>query len=136
MCIRDRQRIAQDEISPTVTGYTNQYEQLKTQQKNQQVFLSMIDALKAEEAQDETDLAYLEKKANEEKDQADVLNRLAILNQGQTPVSTTNYWLIIVQVAIVILGLVVVYLLYTKFGILKSYFVSSPSVIVGGKKSY
>ncbi len=134
---QEKDRIAKDEVSPKVTDYTNQYEQLKSQQKNQQVFLSMMDALKAEEAQDETDLAYLEKKANQEKDQADVLNRLAILNQGQTPVSTTNYWPIILQVAIVILGLFVVYLGYTKFSTIKSYFVNpAPSVIVGGKKSY
>lgn len=133
----EKQKIAQNEISPKITGYTNQYEQLKSQQQNQQVFLNLMNALKSEESQDETDLGYLEKKANQEKDQIDVLNRLAILNQGQTPVSTTSYWPTILQVAIVILGLVVVYLGYTKFGSIKSYFVKpAPSVIVGGKKSY
>ena len=133
----EKQKIAQDEITPKVTGYTNQYEQLKSQQQNQQVFLNLMNVIKSDESQQQSDLDYLEKKADQEKDQVDVLNRLAVLNQGQAPVSTTNYWPIILQVAIIILGLVIVYLLYTKFGTIKSYFVkSAPSVIVGGKKSY
>jgi hypothetical protein len=134
----EKQRIANEEVSPKVTQYTTQYEQLKTQQQNQQVFLNLMNALKEEEAQDETDLDYLEKKANQEKDQVDVLNRLAVLNQGQAPVATTNYWPTILQVAIGILALIIVYLIYSKFGTLKSYLgigQSSP-VIVGGKKSY
>lgn len=134
----EKQRIAKDEISPKVTQYTNQYEQLKSQQQNQQVFLNLMNALKADEAQDETDLDYLEKKANQEKDQVDVLNRLAVLNQGSAPVATTNYWPTILQVAIGILVLAVVYLIYSKFGTIKSYIGlgQSSSVIVGGKKSY
>jgi len=133
----EKQRIANDEISPTITQYTNQYEQLKSQQKNQQVFLNLINALKAEQSQDETDLDYLEKKANQEKDQVDVLNRLAVLNQGSEPVTPTNYWPTIVQVVIGILVLVIVYLIYSKFSIIKGYVgLGQSSVIVGGKKSY
>lgn len=132
----EKQRIANQEISPKVTQYTNQYEQLKSQQQNQQVFLNLMNALKAEESQDETDLAYLEKKANEEKDHADVLNRLAVLNETSAPVAT-NYWPTILQVAIGILALAIVYLIYSKFSIIKGYFTTgNSSVIVGGKKSY
>jgi len=131
----EKQRIANQEISPKVTQYTNQYEQLKSQQQNQQVFLNLMNALKAEESQDETDLGYLEKKANQEEDRADVLNRLAVLNEGSAV--PTNYWPTVLQVAIAILALAIVYLLYSKFSTIKGYFTSSQSsVIVGGKKSY
>jgi hypothetical protein len=131
----EKQRIANQEISPKVTQYTNQYEQLKSQQQNQQVFLNLMNALKAEESQDETDLGYLEKKANQEEDRADVLNRLAVLNEGSAV--PTNYWPTVLQVAIAILALAIVYLVYSKFSTIKGYFTSSQSsVIVGGKKSY
>jgi hypothetical protein len=133
----EKQRIANEEISPKITGFTNQYEQLKTQQQNQKVFLNLMSALKSEESQDQSNLGFLEKKAQQEKDQVDVLNRLAVINQATGPVSTTNYWPTIVQVVIGILALVIVYLIYSKFGVIKSYVVKpAAAVIVGGKKSY
>jgi hypothetical protein len=129
----EKQRIAQDEISPKITSYSTQYEDLKKQQSSQQVFVNLMNALQTQEASDEADLDYLKQQFQQEKDKADVLNRLSQL--GTQPVESTNYTPIILDVVLAILGLVVLYLLYSKFDVIKGYLgMSSPSMVVGGKR--
>lgn len=129
----EKQRIAQDEISPKITSYTTQYEDLKKQQSSQQVFVNLMNALQAQETSDEQDLSYLKKQLQSEKDKADVLNRLSQL--GTQPTESTNYTPILLDVALAILGLIVLYLLYTKLDVIKGYVgMSSPAVAVGGKR--
>ena len=131
--INEKQRIAQDEISPKITSYTTQYEDLKKQQSSQQVFVNLMNALQAQETSDEQDLSYLKKQLQSEKDKADVLNRLSQL--GTQPTEPKNYTPILLDVALAILGLIVLYLLYTKLDVIKGYVgMSSPAVAVGGKR--
>jgi hypothetical protein len=131
---QEKQRIAQDEISPKITGYTNQYNELKNKQSTQQVFVNLMDALEAEQAGDQQDLGYLKKQVQAEKDRADVLNRLAVLGGGST--TTSSYMPIILDVVLAILGLGIVYMLYTKFSIIKGYFgFSQPAMNIGGKRA-
>jgi hypothetical protein len=126
----EKNRIAQEEISPKITEYTNQYEQLKKQQSSQDVFVNLMNAAKAEEVNDEQDLEYLRKQLQAEKDKADVYNRLAVLGGQSEPPS--SYMSILLDIVVAVLGLIVVYLLYKKFDTIKGYF--SPSVIMGGKR--
>lgn len=129
----EKQRIAKDEISPRVTAYTTQYEDLKKQQSSQQVFVNLANALQAQESSDEKDLQFLKKQVEAEKDKAAVLNRLTVL--GSSPTDTTSsYMPIVLDIIVAILGLVVLYLLYTKLGILKRYFGYTSSEVVGGKR--
>jgi hypothetical protein len=131
--ITEKQRIAQDEISPKITSYSTQYEDLKKQQSSQQVFINLMNALQTQEVGDEKDLEFLKKQLESEKDKADVLNRLSVL--GTQPADSKNYTPIVLDVLLSVLGLVVLYLVYTKFDVIKGYFgMSSPSMIVGGKR--
>ena len=130
--ITEKDRIARDEISPKITSYTNQYNDLKKEQSSQQVFVNLMNALQAEEVGNEEDLHYLKKQVQIEKDKADALNRLTTL--GGTP-SSTNYMPIILDVIVAILGLAVLYLAYKKIDVIKGYFgYSSPAVTIGGKR--
>lgn len=131
--IGEKQRIAQDEISPKITSYTTQYEDLKKQQSSQQVFVNLMNALQAQEASDEHDFEYLKKQLQSEKDKANVLNRLSQL--GTQPADSTDYTPILLDIVLAVLGLVVLYLLYTKLDVLKGYLgISPPSMVVGGKR--
>lgn len=131
--IGEKERIAKDEISPKITEYTTQYEDLKKKHSSQQVFVNLMNALQAQETSDEQDLSYLKKQFQQEKDKADVLNRLSQL--GTQPVESTNYTPIILDVVLAILGLVVLYLLYKKLDVIKGYFgMSTPGMVVGGKR--
>ncbi len=131
--ISEKERIAKDEISPKITAYRTQYDDLKKKQSSQQVFVNLMNSLQAQETSDEHDLSYLKKQFQQEKDKADVLNRLSQL--GTQPVESTNYTPIILDVVLAILGLVVLYLLYKKLDVIKGYFgMSAPGMVVGGKR--
>lgn len=128
----EKERIARDEISPKITEYTSQYDNLKKQQGSQKVFVNLMNSLQAQQEDDEQDLHYLKKQLQSEQDKADVLNRLTVLNTA--PVPSTNYMSILLDVVLALLGLVVVYLGYKKFPVIKSYFTSSTAVTTGGKR--
>lgn len=128
--VQEKNRISQEEISPVITSYADQYNNLKDQQSSQKVFVGLMSAIQAEEVSDEQDLHHLKKQYQAERDKANVLNRLAVLGSG--PVQSSSYMPIILDIIIAILGLTVVYLLYTKFSVIKGYF--TPSVNVGGKR--
>lgn len=129
--VKEKSRIAKDEISPKITSYSTQYEELKKQQDSQKVFVNLMNALQTEEVGDEQDLHFLKKQVQGEKDKADVLNRLTVL--GTQPAQPSSYMPILLDVLLAILGLGVLYLLYKKFDVLKGYFIT-PSVTVGGKR--
>lgn len=129
----EKQRIAQDEISPKITAYSTEYEDLKKQQASQQVFVNLMNALQTQEVGDEKDLNFLKKQLQAEKDKADVLNRLSVL--GTQPTDATNYTPILLDIVLAVLGLVILYLIYTKLDVIKGYLgMSSPAVAVGGKR--
>jgi hypothetical protein len=125
---KEKERIAKNEISPKITEYSKQYEDLKKQQQSQQVFVNLMNSLQTQEIEDEQDLHFLKKQVQSEKDKADVLNRLTVL--GGQP--TTTYSNIILDIVLAILGLGILYMLYKKFDIIKGYF--TPSAITGGKR--
>jgi hypothetical protein len=129
--INEKNRIAKDEIAPKITSYTDQYNDLKKQKNSNQVFINLMNALQAEEVGDEQDLHYLRKQVQSEKDKISVLNRLTVL--GGTP--TTDNMPLILDIVLAILGLIVLYLLYKKFDVIKGYFgYSTPVMNMGGKR--
>jgi hypothetical protein len=129
--VKEKDRIAKEEISPKITQYTTQYDDLKKQQKSQKVFVNLMNSLQAQESEDQEDLHYLKKQLQTEKDKADVLNRLTVLDTA--PVPTTNYMPILLDVILAVLGVVILYLLYKKFPIIKGYIMPS-AVTTGGKR--
>jgi len=131
----EQNRIANDEVSPIVTEYTTQFNSLNDQIKTNQVFANLASSLQAEQTEDEGDLRFLKKQFQKEKDQADILDRLTVLTNSPTQTSSSNYLPILADLGIVFLGLFIVYMLYTKFSVIKGYFVSQPSVVpIGGKR--
>lgn len=132
---KEKERIAKDEIKPKISTYTAQYNDLKTQQKNHGVFVNLMGALQAEEHGDEEELGFLNKQIQKQKDEVAVMNRLAVLGTPQQTEPVISYMPIIIDVALAILGLAILYLLYSKFGRLKSYFgYETPVVPMGGKR--
>jgi hypothetical protein len=135
----EKKRIADREIKPVVTKYTDTFNSLTQQDKSQKIFVNLIQALEQEQKQDSEDLRFLNKEFSKDADQANVLNRLAVLNQGETasaPVASSSIFstLNILYAVIALLGVVVLYLLYSKFGIIKSYFGYGQPTILGGKR--
>lgn len=130
--VKEKERIARDEISPKITAYTTQYDDLKKQEKSQKVFVNLMNSLQAQQEDDEQDLHYLKKQLQSEKDKAAVLNRLTVL--GTAPVPSTNYMPILLDVVLAVLGLIVLYLGYKKFPVIKGYFMPASAVTMGGKR--
>lgn len=131
--VKEKTRISTDDVSPKITEYTTQYNDLKTQQSSQQVFVNMMNGLQTQEIGDEQDLHFLKKQLESEKDKASVLNRLTVL--GTQPVPSINYIPILLDIVLAFLGIGVLYLLYNKFSTIKGYFgYTDSSVIMGGKR--
>jgi hypothetical protein len=130
----EQNRIANDEVAPIVTNYTNQYNSLNSEIQTNKVFANLASSLQTEQKEDEGDLRFLKKEFQKEKDQVDVLNRLTTLTNSPEQTSSSNYLPILADLGIVFLGLFVVYMLYTKFSTIKGYFSSQPVVPVGGKR--
>ena len=132
---KEKERIAKDEIKPIVSTFTSQYNDLKSQQKNQGVFVSLMSSLQEEEHGDQEELHFLNKQIEKEEDKVNVMNRLAVLGSPQQSEPIISYMPIIVDVGLSILGLAILYLVYTKFDKIKSYFgYSTPVVPMGGKR--
>ena len=129
--VKEKDRVAKDEISPKITEYTTQYDDLKKQQDSQKVFVNLMNSLQAQEAGDEEDLHYLKQQLQTEKDKAAVLNRLTVLDTA--PIPSTNYMPIILDVVLAILGIIVLYFGYKKFNVIKGYLAPS-AVTTGGKR--
>ena len=94
----------------------------------------MASSLQTEQKEDEQDVKFLKKQFQKEKDQADVLDRLTTLTNSANQTSSSNFLPIIADFGIVILGLFVIYMIYSKFSTIQGYFVSQPAVPMGGKR--
>jgi hypothetical protein len=112
----EKQRIAKQDVEPVLSNYRTQYDALKGEKKSQSMFTQLMNHLKSQD--DDSD--FLNKQMNLEKDKADVLDRMNELNAG-TPVSTPTptgfyaYIPIIIDIVIALLGIAVLYLIYSKF---------------------
>lgn len=111
---QEKQRIASEEIAPVVSGYRQQYDSLKGEVKNQDVFVKLMGMLRADEDQDSQELGGLTKKLQSEKDKADTLNRLNELNQPDVQASP-NVSPTVLYIILAVLALFVAYTLYSKF---------------------
>lgn len=122
----EKERIAKDEVGPTILDYTNKYTDLVNEKNSQAAYIDVASALKSQEANDSADIKLLKKEYQQQQDKADVMNRMAQL-QSAAPISSTpsfldKYLAIILDIVIAILGLIVVVQLYSKGS---SYFSSS-----------
>lgn len=118
--VKEKQRIAKQDVEPILSKYRIDYEALKGEQKTQSMFKNLEDALKAQEMADEQSGGFLKKQLTAEKDQALVMDRLNALG---TPAQPPTNWLgILMDIIITILGLIVLYLLFSKFSTIMSLF--------------
>lgn len=112
--LQEKRRIAKNDVEPLVSKYRSDYESLKSEQQSQSVFKNIQDALKAQELADEQTDGFLKKELQAERDKALTADRLNALGAPQTP--ATNWLSILVDILITVLGLVVLYLGFTKVG--------------------
>jgi len=124
---KEKERIAKKDVEPTVSSYINQYNSLKKEKQQNDVFVNMANAIKYQEADDEEQIQFLNKEFNKQKNATKVLNRLEILNNLPTQVPTSSGWDLLLNILIAILIIAVVYYGY-------SYYKSRSSVPVGGKR--
>jgi len=115
----EKDRIARDEISQTITDYTTQYNSLKDQQKSQGVYTDMMKVLKLQEQDDSDDNKFLKKQINIIRDKAETINRL---NQLGTTADYSSWLNIGVDALIVLLGLFLLYSLFSKMNSIKALF--------------
>lgn len=126
----EKQRIATHDVQPVLNNYNNQYNALKGEKQSQSVFTNLSNALKAQEGADTADNAFLKKQLGNERDKADVMNRMNDLATG-TPENpqSGSYIPLIVDIVIGILLIGVLFLGFTKIDSIKNMFgVSSTSV--------
>lgn len=124
----EKDRIAREEVQPILSSYNSTYTALKGEKQSQSAFMSLANNLKAQEAGDKESNKFLEKQVIKEKDKADVLDRLKSLS---SPVSSSSYYSYIpIFIDILIVGLTIgaVYLGFTKFNRIRSFFMSTPSI--------
>jgi hypothetical protein len=122
----EKQRIAKEEVEPIVNSYNTNYATLKDEQKSQAVFVNLANNLKAQEAGDRQDNAFLQKQLNKEKDKAAVLNRLSLFNTSASP--DYSYIPIIIDIIIALLMMSALYFGITKFDRIKNFFIGTPTV--------
>ena len=110
---QEKGRIAKEEVEPTLSSYTQQFNALKGEQQSQSIFTNLANVLKTQEGADEESNRFLKQQLTNEKDKAQVSDRLNQLNSGTPQISQYLSWAI--DILIVLLGLFVAYKGYTKF---------------------
>jgi hypothetical protein len=100
---------------------------LKSEQQSQSIFTNLANVLKSQESSDLESNAFLKKQLNEEKDKAQILDRLNSLNSMP---QQTSYIPMILDIVYVLLMIAIVYVGYTKFSVIKNKFVASPNAMV------
>lgn len=130
---KEKKKIGDSEVAPLVKNYTDKYNGLKEEVKMQSMYVTMTDALTAQEGADQSTNAYLNKQLHSDKSQAMTLNRLNALGGQQTA------WMPrIMEGIIAILGLMFLYTLFSKRNSILGMFSSAvPNVtvptVLGGK---
>jgi len=116
----ERERIAKEEIEPTLSEFSSKYKTLQEETKSQKVFTNLASALKAQVAGDEEDNSFLQKQLAKERDKTQTLLRENEI--GAVPYSTSSWLPIILDIVYTILGLAIAYLAFTKFPKIMSMF--------------
>ena len=115
---------AKSHVEPVLTGYRDKYDGLNAQLKSQSQFSGLAESLKSDGG-----MPYLEKDYEEEKSKADVLNRLWELS-GKPNTHVTDFFGLLLNILILVLGIGVVWLGYTKY---KKH-TSPPPSFLGGNR--
>lgn len=123
----EKQRIAKEDVKPVLDEYNSKYKSLKSEQQSQSIFTNLANVLKSQESSDLESNAFLKKQLNEEKDKAQILDRLNSLNSMP---EQTSYIPMILDIVYVLLMIAIVYVGYTKFSVIKNKFVASPNAMV------
>jgi hypothetical protein len=106
----EKQRIAKENVQPNVTDFNNIYNSLKQEKTSQSIFANLADQF------NQDDSPTLDKQLTADKDKSRVLDRLNELNSGSPTYYSTNNWIsYLIDGIIVVLGIVIVYLIYTKY---------------------
>ena len=110
----EKQSTAANEIKPRLQAYSSKFKELKEEKQKHQTFSDLIQSIQADDTADDDETLFLRKRLGKEKDKVSVLDRLNQL--GNPQVSTTySYLPYILDGLLVLLGLVLVYMLYSKF---------------------
>ena len=115
---------AKRHVEPLLTAYRSQYDGLNSQIQSQSQFSDLAASLKSDGG-----MPYLEKDYEEEKSKADVINRLWELS-GKPNAQVTDFFRLLLNILILVLGIVVVWLGYTKYKKLTS----PPPSFIGGNR--
>jgi hypothetical protein len=112
---QEKARIAKQDVEPVLVDYRTRYNAAKGQQQSQSMFTKLMDGLKAQEEGDTEDSAFLNKQLNSARDKAITTERMNELG-GPTVTESVYYYIsYLIDLLIALLGLVVLYLVYTRF---------------------
>jgi hypothetical protein len=127
--VGEKDRIAQEEIAPVITQYSDQYKELNDRKKQQAMFVNLSAALTAQEKEDENEVKFLNTQVGKYIDNTDLLNRLTQLKNVADPQYDWLHYLLYGIIAL--LGLYTVYLLLSKA---MSYIFPPQQTLIGGKQ--
>lgn len=122
---QEKARIAKQDVEPVLVDYRTRYNTAKSQQQSQSMFTKLMSGLKAQEQGDAEDSAFLKKQLNSARDQAMTAERMNELGGPTVTESVSYYTSYLIDLIIALLGLFVLYRVYTRF--IKS---ASPSTSV------
>lgn len=129
----EKDRIAKEKIEPVLGNYSATYAALKEEKEQQQTISGLASRMMDKQTEEQEELNFLNKNLTDSGSEKDVLNRITELG---TP---SVYLMYILYGVIALLALNVLYLLYTKSGVIMSYFYTpQPTPLiptVGGKKA-
>jgi hypothetical protein len=127
--VGEKDRIAEEEIAPVITNYSNQFKELKDKKKQQTIFVNLSSALTAQQKEDENEVKFLNTQVGKYINDTDLLNRLSQLKNVAQPEYDWLHYLLYGIIGL--LGVYTLYLLLTKA---MSYIFPSQQTLVGGKK--
>jgi hypothetical protein len=117
----EKTRIAKEDVEPVLVSYSNNFNTLKAEQQSNSTIKKLAGELTAKSKADAETTNFLDKEFNENKDRANVLDRLNQLNTGGG-----SYIPIIMDIVLSLLGIFVVYSLVKRF------YKSAPAVVPTG----
>jgi hypothetical protein len=123
--VNEKKRVAKEELDSVLTKYSADYEEVKTKLSSNKALLDMTKGISSQEKDSESNVQFLNTEVGKIKDKTNILNRQLELG-GLTP----SYIQYIIDAVYLVLGLLILFLIFSKMDIFKSYFTSATQNVV------
>ncbi len=120
-----RYNAAAKEVDAVLKKYSDEYDEVKKELSANQALLDMTKGISSQEKETEANVQFLSTTVGKIKDKTDILNRQLNLSPP-----SPSYMRYIIDAVYLVLGLLILFLIFSKMDILKSYFTSVSQNVV------